>query len=148
LVIGHRYELAAVYQRQRTNDKGQRTNALQGETMRSINLNSAVLPLVITAMALPANAQQAQQFVKYQCNDGKTFEVQYFPDKAWMRLDNLRFELLPVEAVEGMKYSNGRTLLQTIGNKASIDVNFQPYLTECISQKDVAPFPNPNPFLP
>jgi membrane-bound inhibitor of C-type lysozyme len=116
--------------------------------MKSINLSSVVFPLMITAMALPANAQQAQQFVKYQCNDGKTFEVQYFRDKAWMRLDNLRFELLPVEAVEGMKYSNGRTLLQAISNKASIDVNFQPYLTECISQKDVAPFPNPNPFLP
>lgn len=116
--------------------------------MKSIRLSLMILPMVIAAVAFPAKAQQTQQFVKYQCSQGKTFEVQYFPDKAWMKLDNLRFELLPVEAVEGMKYSNGRTLLQAVGNKASIGVDFQPYLTECVSQKDMAPFPIANPFLP
>lgn len=113
--------------------------------MKSIKLSSVVLPVVITAVALPASAQE---FVKYQCSEGKTFEVQYLPDKAWIKLDNLTFRLKPVDAGEGMKYSNGRTLLQTLGNKASINVNFQPYLTECISQKDMTPFPNPNPFGP
>ncbi len=116
--------------------------------MKSIQLSSVVLPVVIAAVALPASAQQVQQSVKYQCNEGKTFEVQYFKDKAWMKLDNLRFELLPVQTVDGMKYSNGKTLLQTLGNKASIDVDFQPYLIDCVSQKDMAPFPNPNPFIP
>ncbi len=113
--------------------------------MKSIKLSSVVLPVVVSAIALPASAQN---FVKYQCNEGKTFEVQYLRTRAWVKMDNLKFELYPVAAAEGMKYSNGRTLLQTNGNKANINVNFQPYLTECVSQKDMEPFPNPNPFVP
>lgn len=113
--------------------------------MKSIKLSSIVLPVVITAVALPASAQE---FVKYQCSEGKTLEVQYLRDKAWVKMDNVTFRLKPVDAGEGMKYSNGRTLLQAIGNKASIDVNFQPYLTDCVSQKDTTPFTVLNPFLP
>lgn len=114
--------------------------------MKSIKLSSMILPVVIVAAAFPANAQQ--EFIKYQCSQGKAFEVQYFRDRAWMKMDNLKVELYPVDADEGMKYSNGRTLLQTIGNKASVGVDFQPYLTECTAQKDMNPFPIANPFLP
>jgi membrane-bound inhibitor of C-type lysozyme len=114
--------------------------------MKSIKFSVVVLPVALGVIALPATAQES---VKYQCSpQGKSFEVQYFPNRAWVQMDNLKFELLPVASSEGIKYSNGRTLLQTSGNKASINVNFQPYLTECVSQKDMTPYPNPNPFVP
>jgi membrane-bound inhibitor of C-type lysozyme len=120
-------------------------SASKGEAMKGIKLSSVVLPVLISAIAVPASAQE---FVKYQCNEGKTFEVQYFPTQAWVKMDNLTFKLYPVAAAEGIKYSNGRTLLQTSGNKATINVNFQPYLSECTSQKDMEPYPNKNPFVP
>jgi membrane-bound inhibitor of C-type lysozyme len=121
------------------------STGLKGEAMKCIKLSSTVLPLVILATALPV---KAQDFVKYQCNEGKSFEVQYLPNRAWVKMDNLKIELYPVAAAEGLKYSNGRTLLQANGNKATINVNFQPYFSECLSQKDMTPFPNLNPFAP
>ena len=89
----------------------------------------------LTAFALfPANAQA--QTLRFQCEDGKSFLAEIRNDEAKLRLDSGKsMTLLPIDAREGVKFANGNTELSINGTQASVEMNWTPVLTQCVSQE-------------
>lgn len=102
--------------------------------MKTIKLAAFLLPMVVAIATLPANAKQ-QQVVRYQCNDGRTFEAQYSPKTAQVKLgENQTVTLQEISAASGTRYSDDRTTLFTKGNEAFIEVENQVVFERCVAQ--------------
>jgi membrane-bound inhibitor of C-type lysozyme len=88
---------------------------------------------MVAIAALPATAQK--EYIKYQCEQGKTLEVQIQDDKAKVRLDSGQtIRLLPLDTREGLKFSDGRAVLTVKENQAFLEINYTPVFTKCVSQ--------------
>lgn len=101
--------------------------------MKIINVAGLVLPLFATISIFPAQAQE--EYLKYACEDGKTFEVTVRPDKARLKLDGTpALKLLPLDAREGLKFAAKRILLTMVNQEASIEINDKFVYSQCIVQ--------------
>jgi len=102
--------------------------------MKTIKLAAFLLPMVMAIASLPASAEQ-QQAVRYQCSNGKSFEAQYLPETAQLKLgedENLTLKQTP--AASGVRYTDDRTTLFTKGNEAFIEVENQVVFAGCVAQ--------------
>lgn len=103
--------------------------------MKNIKLAALILPVVV-AIAMPANAKQQQQVVKYQCNGGRTFEAQFLPESAQVKLDeNQMLNLAQVPSASGTRYTDNSTTLSTKGNEAFIEVENKVVFERCVAQE-------------
>ncbi|MEX0268869.1 hypothetical protein AB3R30_06995 [Leptolyngbyaceae cyanobacterium UHCC 1019] len=101
--------------------------------MKIVNVAGLILPLLTTIAIFPAQAQE--EYFKYACEDGKTFEVTVRPDRAKLKLDgSTSLKLLPLDAREGLKFAAKRTLLTMVNQEASIEINYAFVYRNCIVQ--------------
>lgn len=101
--------------------------------MKAVKLSVALLPLW-GAIALPANAQV--QTMRFQCEQGEAFQAQVSKEQALVKFASGKtFELLPVDAREGRKFSNGRMLLRLQGAEASVEMNYTMMNSQCMAQE-------------
>jgi membrane-bound inhibitor of C-type lysozyme len=104
------------------------------EVMKTIKLAAFILPMLVAIASLPAIAKQ-QQVVRYQCNNGRSFEAQYSPETAQVKLgENESLTLQQTPAASGVRYSDDRTTLFTKGNEAFIQVENQTVFAGCVAQ--------------
>jgi membrane-bound inhibitor of C-type lysozyme len=102
--------------------------------MKTIKLAAFLFPLAMAIATLPATANQ-QQVVRYQCNNGTTFEAQYTPETAQVKLsENQSLTLQQIPAASGVRYTDDRTTLFTKGNEAFIEVENQVVFAGCVAQ--------------
>ena len=102
--------------------------------MKTIKLAAFLLPMVVAIASLPATAEQ-QQVSRYQCSNGKTFEAQYSPETAQLKLgENQTLTLKQIPSASGVRYSNDNTTLFTKGNEAFIEVENQVVFAGCVAQ--------------
>ncbi|MBM0743641.1 hypothetical protein JOY44_18810 [Phormidium sp. CLA17] len=101
--------------------------------MKITTASALILTLLTTIATSPARAQEEN--FKYQCEDGKTFEVFVRPDKARLKLDaKTTLKLLPLDAREGLKFAANRTLLTMVNKDASIAINDRSVYSNCVAQ--------------
>lgn len=102
--------------------------------MKTIKLAAFLVPMVVAIASLPATAEQ-QQVVRYQCNNGRTFEAQYLPETAQVKLgENETLTLKQTPAASGVRYSDDNTTLFTKGKEAFIEVENQKVFEGCVAQ--------------
>lgn len=102
--------------------------------MKIIKLAAFLLPMVVAIASLPATAEQ-QQVYRYRCNNGKSFEAQYLPETAEVKLgENETLTLKQIPSASGVRYSNDNTTLFTKGNQAFIQVENQVVFDSCVAQ--------------
>ena len=114
--------------------------------MKAIRLGVLILPIAVMFAGLPAKTQD--EFMQYQCGEGKSFEAQLLRNKARVKLGNQSFNLLPVDSRQGLKYSNGRTSLMVVDNQASIEVDYKKILNGCTAPKAALISADPFPYTP
>lgn len=101
--------------------------------MKIVTASGLILPLLATIAVFPAHAQE--DYLKYQCENGTTFEVMVRPEKAKLKLDaNTTLKLLPLDAREGLKFAANRTLLTIVNKDASIAINDKFVYSNCVTQ--------------
>lgn len=104
------------------------------EVMKTIKLAAFLLPMLVAIASLPATAEQ-QQVYRYQCNNGKSFEAQYLPETAQVKLgENENLTLNQIPAASGVRYTDDKTTLFTKGNEAFIEVENQRVFAGCVAQ--------------
>lgn len=102
--------------------------------MKTIKLAAFLLPMVVAIASLPATAEQ-QQVYRYQCSNGKSFEAQYLPETAQLKLgEDETLTLKQTPAASGVRYTDDRTTLFTKGNEAFIEVENQVVFAGCVAQ--------------
>lgn len=102
--------------------------------MKTIKLAAFLLPMVVAIATLPATAEQ-QQVQRYQCSNGKTFEAQYSPEIAQIKLgENQTLTLKEIPSASGVRYTDNNTTLFTKGNEAFIQVENQVVFAGCVAQ--------------
>ncbi|MFB2894231.1 MliC family protein [Aerosakkonemataceae cyanobacterium BLCC-F50] len=102
--------------------------------MKTIKLAAFLLPAVVAIASLPATAEQ-QQVVRYQCNNGRSFQAQYLPETAQVKLgENESLTLKQIPAASGVRYTDDRTTLFTKGDRAFIQVENQVVFDSCVAQ--------------
>ncbi|MFB2839529.1 MliC family protein [Floridanema evergladense] len=102
--------------------------------MKTIKFAAFLLPAVVAIASLPATAEQ-QQVYRYQCHNGKTFEAEYSPETAQLKLgENETLTLKQVPSGSGVRYTDDRTTLFTKGNEAFIQVENQVVFDSCVAQ--------------
>lgn len=101
--------------------------------MNVINTGVLIAPLLTAIAIFPAHAQE--QYLKYACDDGKTFEVTVRPERAKLKLDRTTtLKLLPLDAREGLKFAARRVLLTMVNQEASIEINNDFVYNRCVVQ--------------
>lgn len=106
--------------------------------MKIFQVGLFTIPLAIAIVALPGQAQ-ARTFT-YECDDGKSFQVEFTNESARLILSQEEvLNLSQVISASGARYSNDETTLFTKGNEAFIEVNDERTYNNC-----VALAPNPD----
>ena len=115
---------------------------IQVNFMKAVKLCVALLPLWV-AIVPPAHAQV--QTMRFQCEQGEAFEAQVSKEQAKVKFASGRIvELLPVDAREGRKFSNGRMLLRLKGAEASVEMNYTLMSNQCFAQESPAAITSSN----
>jgi len=105
--------------------------------MNVIRLSPFLVPLMVAIASLPASSQT--QTLKFQCEQGGSFEAQVEKTQARVKYDSGKtVGLLPVDSREGRKFSDGRTLFYVNGAEAWIEVNYTMVNTQCFAQQSPA----------
>ncbi len=101
--------------------------------MKIVKASLVILPWLTAVAISPAHAQE--EYFKYACDDGKTFEVTVRPERAKLKLDGTTtLKLLPLDAREGLKFAAKRVLLTMVNREASIEINNSFAYNRCVVQ--------------
>jgi membrane-bound inhibitor of C-type lysozyme len=100
--------------------------------MKQFQVGTILLPLLLTLPVLPAAAQQ--RVYNYQCDSGRSFQVEYSSDFARLNTGSGRpIPLAQVEAASGTRYSNGEITLYSKGNEAFVEQNNRRIYSNCVA---------------
>ncbi|HEY9661008.1 MAG TPA: MliC family protein, partial [Allocoleopsis sp.] len=106
--------------------------------MKIIHLSLFSLPIVLSIVALPGQAQA--NTVTYRCDGGRTFEAEFNQESAQLRFGGDQvLDLSQVRSASGARYSDGETTLFIKGKDAFIQTNDTVTYDNCIAQTDSAP---------
>lgn len=101
--------------------------------VKIVNAGALILPILTAIAIFPAHAQE--EYFKYACENGKTFEVMVEPEKAKLKLDRTTtLNLLPLDARQGLKFAAKRVLLTMLNQEASIEINNKVIYAQCVTQ--------------
>lgn len=90
---------------------------------------------VLAIASLPALAQDTPRTVTYECDDDRSFSVNYMGNgMAQMTLGNQNLELRRIPAGSGTQYSNGAVTLFTQGDEAYVAAGDRRILNDCVAQ--------------
>jgi membrane-bound inhibitor of C-type lysozyme len=109
--------------------------------MKRVQWGAMSLPLLLLLPALPVAAQQTtqqstqQRIYSYQCEGGRSFQVEYSPDLARVSMGSGRpVPLAQVISASGARYSNGQLTLFTKGSNAFLQEGDRITYNNCVGQ--------------
>jgi Membrane-bound lysozyme-inhibitor of c-type lysozyme len=114
--------------------------------MKSVHVGALVIS-VIAAIAAPfaiAPATAQEKIVRYQCEEGPSFQVTFHQNKnnsirdyARVKLPNQAepLKLRPLDSRDGIKYGSNLSLLKILDNQASLEMNWQVVSDRCVAVK-------------
>lgn len=85
-------------------------------------------------LAMPLSAQAQARLVEYECEAGRSFQVEYAGDTAQLMRGADSVTLPSVVSASGARYSNGEITLFTKGNQAFIEENGEQTYRNCVGQ--------------
>jgi len=107
--------------------------------MKVINFGVLAVPVALLITSLPTMAQSQQMYTTYECDTGKSFQVQYGTNSATLKVNNQSVTLPAVQASAGRaRYSdrNSGYVLDTNASKteAFLELNGDRTHEGCIAQ--------------
>ncbi|MBD1910517.1 MULTISPECIES: MliC family protein [unclassified Leptolyngbya] len=117
----------------------------------SVTLTPTPAPTSTSTPAPTSTPTPVPGAVTYACQDGRQFQVNYYSSQAELYLEGNVYYLSQVPSNAGTQYTDGRIVLVTQANQASIDIGGFPTYQGCLVREGgggVAPSPRPTPRPP